>query len=229
MSLILDLLFPGRCLLCGEALYPQRQPSTPVCPECLGLLRPLEGSRCRRCSRELVSELELCTHCRERSYDFLEHHSLFAYRGRVKELIRQYKFARRRRLAALLAALLAGEYMRLFAPSPLVPVPSRPGSRRQGAGNHLELIARILARAYGIPVHPVLERTGGLPQKRLGLRERSSNVRGTIRLKREGRLPWPAAVVMDDVFTTGATASECARVLRQAGVEEVRVLTLAMD
>ncbi len=238
-AVFLEALFPGRCLVCGRRL-PLIPPEpaggapvcdAPICGECLAGLQPLSGRRCRVCSAPLLSEEGTCLPCRQRSYAFRSHHAIFEYRGIVKELIYQYKFQYRRRLAPLFARLLAGELARLHPGLPVIPVPSRRGFRLAEAGLHLERIARLLERRHGVPVRRVLRRRGRTPQKSLSFEERRRNIRGAVSLAARAR-PWKeagAVVLLDDVFTTGATADECARVLAGAGCAEVYVLTLAMD
>lgn len=90
-------------------------------------------------------------------------------------------------------------------------------------------VARTLKRDAGIPAFPQLVRRSGGAQKGLQYQARLENIRGTVELKRGARqLPY-RVVLIDDIFTTGATADECARVLRRGGVKTVFVLTLAVD
>jgi ComF family protein len=228
-SALLEVLFPGHCLLCGASLLNAERPTeaaghfTPVCRSCLESLRPLQGRRCRRCSAPLISASEVCTRCRTRSYHFHDNLSLFAYRDAVKELLYQYKFKQRRRVAPLLANFLAAAYWEHFSGLALVPVPGR------RALDHIERICRILERKHDVPVRRLLSRRGGVPQKSLDYARRCLNIRGTIACQRRGPPPAAEVVLLDDVFTSGATASECARVLLSGGVESVRVLTIALD
>lgn len=93
-------------------------------------------------------------------------------------------------------------------------------------------VARTLHRTRSIEILTPLIRTSGGPQKGLHYQERMENIRGTIQLRRVGRCGGDLArqvVLLDDIFTSGATADECTRMLRLAGVREVFVLTLAME
>lgn len=90
-------------------------------------------------------------------------------------------------------------------------------------------VARALKRDAGTPAFPLLVRRSGGAQKGLQYQARLENIRGTVALSpRAGQLPH-RVVLIDDIFTTGATADECARVLRRGGVKKVFVLTLAVD
>jgi hypothetical protein len=113
----------------------------------------------------------------------------------------------------------------------LVPVPLHRRRKLWRHFNQAEEIARALGRATGLPLCPALARiraTGS--QVRLTRAQRLSNLRGAFELSRAGAVfaatKPPGAVVVDDVFTTGATTDECARVLRRAGVQKVVVVTV---
>jgi predicted amidophosphoribosyltransferase len=222
---VLDILFPGRCLICGEWLHLWRGGNVPVCGACQAELRPLEGPRCRTCSIPLVSETGLCTRCRVTQYAFSAHLSLFAYTGPARQLISRYKFSGRRSLAALFAGMLAREIHGGFGGMPVVPVPPRPGRPRP---DPVGRIAGILERAHGVEVLRVLARAGGPAQKSLDFAGRRSNLEGRIRVRGGHGVDLPV-LLLDDVFTTGATADACARVLTAAGCPEVRVLTICME
>ena len=142
MSRLLDVVFPGRCLICGGELLFAPRPFYPVCRQCLGALTSLAGRRCRVCSRPLVSEDTICTLCREREYHFDTNFSLFEYRGKIRDMVRDYKFGRRKRLGGVIADLFAAELRLTFEGIPIVPVPARPGERRKRGWAPVDLICR---------------------------------------------------------------------------------------
>jgi ComF family protein len=205
LAFILDLVFPGRCLLCGE---------------------PLSGRRCRVCGMPLLSERDTCTRCRGTEFAFERQVSVFTYAGKIKELIGMYKFSGRIRLCSLFAtyfsAVLDAQGMRAAELVPVPPRPSRPGP------DHVERIAHCLAREHGFVVTRALERTTGISQKSLSFEERRENLSNGIRIAKNGKAP-RRAVLLDDVFTTGATMDACARALRKAGSESVCGVSLAID
>jgi ComF family protein len=229
---VLELLFPGRCLLCGAELAFRTRGGGPLCLDCRSGLAPLAGRRrCAVCSLPLLSERRLCTRCRKREYEFESNLSLFEYRDEVRELLYQYKFRNRLRLAGVLAEFYARALRADFPGAVLVPAPANPQAVRRRGWDPVERICRVLESRYGFPASRALVRRAGPPQKLLGYEERLRNLQGTIRLRRPSP-PEPVLsdlVIIDDVFTTGATAGECARLLRLAGTSRVRVLTLAID
>jgi competence protein ComFC len=225
-SYLLDLLFPGRCLLCGAWLVAARGPGKPVCGACLKALTPVSGRRCRVCGMPLLSERETCTRCRGTDFAFERHLSVFTYAGKVKDLIGMYKFSGRTRLSGLFASFLRSALEKNgLENSEIVPVPPRPG---RPVPDHVERIARRLAGEHGFVVARVLERTTGITQKSLSFEQRRENLSGGMRLARKAKVP-DRAVIIDDVFTTGATMDACARILRDCGCRSVCAVSLAID
>lgn len=223
--LIADILFPGRCLLCGSWLLFAGEPGSCVCAGCVTRLVPLGGRRCGICSIPLVSEIGICTRCRGTSYSFARNHSVFAYAAHIKELVRAYKFSGRTRLSRLFAKILAEAVALQFPGVPIVPVPARPGGN---GPDHVGRIAGVLSRDHGFEIRRLLARAPGVSQKILDLEERRKNLLGKIRLRPGFAVP-ERVILLDDIFTTGATADACASVLREGGCKEVGVITLAIE
>ncbi len=226
---LLDLLFPGACLLCSRDLAGSAAAAgSMVCPACLAAVQPIRGPRCSVCGMPLVSETGTCTRCRQRGFHFEGAQPLFEYAGAVRQLLYLYKFEGRRRLAVLFAEWLAGALADHWPAAAVVPAPGRPRAFRRRGWEHVEEIARQLERRHGVRVARCLARLAGEEQKGLDFAGRSANVRGRI-LYRGATAPPAEVVLLDDVLTTGATADECARVLRAAGCRRVWLLTLAID
>ncbi|MCY4374335.1 MAG: ComF family protein [Spirochaetaceae bacterium] len=218
-----------RCLACGVTLACGGDCRGPVCSSCRSRLELITGRRCPTCSRQLLSEKDRCTRCRNRDYAFAGNTSLLAYAGAARRLLYHYKFKARTRLADLFAEALDAAGL-VDGDSFVIPVPARPRSLLQRTSTGFDqtgLIARSLRRRTGCTVHNALRRSPGPPQKRLDYDARSRNVAGRIRAATSRPLP-ERVTLLDDVFTTGATAHECARVLARCGVRETRVVTVAL-
>ena len=222
-----EVLFPGRCLLCGGWLLGAVSDRIPVCDACRGTLERIEGPRCACCGIGLVSEKETCLRCRGVSFGFGSHRSLFAYTGGARRLLAGLKFQGRRRLAAFYAGMVAEDVADQPWGRVVVPVPPRPGRRGPDA---VELVARVLSARHGFDVQRILRRIPGVQQKSLDYEQRRANLTGRIRLRdAAGKHALPQAILLDDVFTTGATLDACARVLKGAGCGDVNAVTLVME
>jgi predicted amidophosphoribosyltransferase len=144
-----------------------------------------------------------------------------AYDDAVRALVGAWKERGLRRLTAALADLVVES---LEPPAgPLTFVPSDPERRRVRGGHPAEALARELARRWQLPVLPLLGRRAGERQRGLPLAARRANVRGAFSARPSPR----SLVLVDDVYTSGATVNEAASALRRAGARRVEVVTFA--
>lgn len=232
-----DLVYPGKCHRCTSALEAGRS----LCEGCADELPGLKAPFCEHCGEEYEGQIDSafeCPNCRGQTFSFDFARPALPHHPALLEMIHELKYARRIGLANELARLAARAFdddARL-APAlaegwPLVPVPLHRRRLLWRHFNQAEEIARSLAQHTGLPLCRALVRTRGTgSQTRLSRAERLKNLRGAFELSRAGRQfaagnP-PGAVVVDDVFTTGATTGECARVLRKAGIQKVVVVTV---
>lgn len=231
----LDLLFPAICLVCDTALGHDRR--DPLCGPCwLGIER-ITPPWCDVCglpfptfdpSRSAVVAGR-CQPCAAGPPPFAYARAAGLYAGPLREAIHALKFAGKRTVARPLADLVA-EQARLGLAADvdaLVPVPLAPARERERGFNQARLVAERLGRVLAVPVRPGwLARTRSTaPQANLSAAERHTNVRGAFAAP--PAVAGRHVVVVDDVFTTGATAADCARALLDAGARRVGVLTVA--
>jgi len=174
----------------------------------------------------------LCGQCRRRAPGFDYARAAARYDGVVREAVHAFKFGGRRALAVPLGDLLveaAPGGLPAGIPDLLVPVPLHPRRERERGFNQAALLARRLGRLWGCPVREdVLARAVPTPsQTEFDAVARRANVRSAFRLRRPAPIAGRHVVLVDDVLTTGATLSECARSLREAGAALVGALTVA--
>jgi ComF family protein len=146
--------------------------------------------------------------------------------------VHELKYRSRRRVAGRISeAMLDDPRVRgvLAGAQALVPVPLHPRRQRQRGFNQSELLADALGRRAGIAVvaSGLVRRQDTRSQTGLTAAARRANVKGAFAVRRRARIAGRTVVLVDDVLTTGATASACAQALRAAGAREVRLLTAA--
>ncbi len=229
----LGLVYPEVCQICGAAR------ATPaegyVCGECWASVRFIQEPFCQRCGRPYEGDITTrfeCGKCREMEWEFKSARSAVVARDPVLEVIHRYKYQRALWFEPFLADLLiraAAPVLGEQKPDMIVPVPLHPTKQREREFNQAERLARRLGAATGLAVNKRLLRRV-LPtqtQTQLTRQERLANVRNAFAMRDGQRLNGERILLLDDVFTTGATTGACARVLAAAGAGEVWVWTVA--
>ena len=235
-------LFPADCRICGSPLI--RVSRLPVCEDCTGGIHRCEGSFCSVCGEALFSPAfvhrpdAVCGLCQRAHPPFERAAAYGSYDGALRDLIHLLKYQQVRPAAAVLGRKLAEAVLDLESSLPagtiqVVPVPLHPRKQAERGFNQAELIARGALQQLGRPERFQLC-TGVLMRQRdtgsqIGLtrHQRRENLRGAFAVIHPAPVAHRNIVLVDDVFTTGTTASECARVLRRAGAAGVWVVTAA--
>lgn len=243
----LDLLYPPRCAACVTRL--PAPAAGDFCHSCQELLEPIDGPRCQICSEPFPGVLPYgftCPNCTGQSFAFDCAIAAWHSSGPLREAIHRFKYGHhlhlRLPLARKLADTLADPRLALTPlPSPapanpsastdwlLVPVPLHPRRFRERRFNQSTELARTLSKLTGLPCRDLLRRTRyTTAQAALSRKERLKNLAGAFSLKPRTSLPPHGNILLiDDVFTTGSTAHECAAVLKKAGAQRLIVLTVA--
>jgi ComF family protein len=227
----LDLLYPPRCEACG------RLRREPICGECLAQIERIEPPVCEVCGVAFDPRARgapKCEECRGRRKPFRIVRTAAHYTGPLADAIRRFKYDGQIVLAKPLSAIMSealANGAEGLAPATLdviCPVPLHASRLRERGFNQSALLAEHVSQAIGKSVRPLLERTRPTaPQVDLPAPSRAANVRGAFAAVLTEVIAGQRVLLIDDLYTTGATLTECARALNRAGAAEVRVLTLA--
>jgi predicted amidophosphoribosyltransferase len=213
---VLDLLLPQRCLVCGTA-------GSQLCGRCRAVLPCLPPPLCERCGAPTAWPVRRCNECAGRRLAFATARAAVAYDDAVQLLVAGWKERGLRRLADEAVSVIVERLSRVDdAVLTFVP-PDR--DRRLRRGYHpAERLASGLAAEWSLPCESLLNRRGRSRRQRgLSLPERRRNVSGAFAA---GAAP-DCVVLVDDVYTSGATAHAAAAALRGAGARRVDVITFA--
>lgn len=226
---VLSVVFPSRCAACGASVV--RPTRGPLCEPCWAAL-PRHRCRTCRCGLPLPGRAETCSRCRRGLNPIATGASIGPYEGPLRTVIHELKYRGRRRVAGRLADVLLAvpETVSVLGEGAvLVPVPLHPSKRRARGFNQSALLADALASRSGLPVvgDALVRRRETATQTGLSAAARRDNVRGAFMVRRRAQIEGRTVVLLDDVYTTGATALACAQALLRAGAREVRLLTLA--
>ena len=220
---IFDSLFPAYCVSCNR---PVSNAMNGVCNECRNRVEYVHGG-CSRCGAE--SDALTCDICADRI--FFPSRSLIVaeYRGVMKDAVCALKFHG----APCVSGFLASRGKTLLHDEGIIPdivtcVPMNRAKKKKRGYNQAELSARQLASLMELPFGLFLrENNGMMSQKKLSVRERFIHVIGRYRVVGEKHFHSKKVLLVDDVFTTGATLNECSRLLLEFGASEVYALTFA--
>lgn len=225
---IIDLVYPRRCPICDKAVPYGKI----ICDPCREQPERTGHVTCVKCGRKIADPREeYCPDCRRVRRQFKAGASVFTYRS-VSGGILRFKYRERREYAAYFGREMADLLLRKIdegwpEPDLLVPVPIHRKRRRKRGYNQAFLLAEEIARQTGFPAAEALERrVNTAPLKFLTARGRSENLKSAFHASQMS-VKSKITILIDDIYTTGATADACAAELYRAGAAQVYVLSLS--
>ncbi len=225
----ISLIYPYKCILCGKTLPVSYD--EPICPICKERIKFLEGEKlCKICGKPLSSDI--CEECERGKNKFDFHRAVAVYEGNWREIIHQYKYHEKFYLFKFLGKYLFQVYRanKIFQESDfIIPIPENYLDRIKRGYHQTYLLARYIGKKTGKKViNEILIKPKRIPsQTGLKAKERIKNVKGAYKVKSSKKIKDAKILLIDDVFTTGATINECSKKLKEKGAKEVYALTLA--
>ena len=227
---LINLVYPIHCAVCGKGLGAYEHPG--VCPACKSKIRPNPKPYCRSCGRTVEKDGLSCPDCRSERFHFDKAYSAYLYEDALKELIHLFKYNKRLSLSKMLSGLMVDfikDNRELSNGIDVITfVPLANSRLRERGFNQSKVLAGEIAKDTGIPLSDALEKISSTkPQNELTRDERFVNLKGVFKARRNAGIKNLKVLLIDDVMTTGATFSECAKALVSGGAKEVRCLALA--
>lgn len=217
--------------MCDEVLYAKNAPARPmVCPGCVPKIKFISQPTCMKCGKPLESETEeLCHDCVNNSFAYRRGVAAFSYSKEMKRSMYGFKYNNRREYGKFYADTVCRNYgnvIKSWNADVMVPVPLHPKRQQKRGYNQATVLAKCLEECLKIPVdEKVLARVKNtVPQKELVIKERNNNIEKAFQIG-TNVIKYRKVILVDDIYTTGATINECARELRGAGVSEVYFIT----
>ena len=226
----LSVLFPRRCPVCEEIVSPR---GALICPDCERQLHFLTEPTCQICGREILADdAELCESCKRHRFLFKRSIALVAYDDVAARSISRIKYTGAREFLDYYgreAVRRRGDELRRMQIDAIVPVPVHPSRQRKRGYNQATVLAEVMGAELGRPVYEaaLYRRKKTAASKELNAAERLKNLMSAFYA---GPIPQDLrrVLLVDDIFTTGATMESCTRTLLAAGVEEVYCFALAI-
>ena len=227
---VTELLFPRKCPICEDIVSPRGEL---ICPECIGRIHFITEPVCKVCGREIVSEEEeLCSNCKRHRFSFEFGYALMNYSDEVAHSITRIKYTGAREFLDYYgkkAVELYGDRIKKMGVDAIVPIPVHKSRLRKRGYNQAAVLAEVMGKALGIPVYEEAlnrnKKTAAL--KELNAAERLKNLTSAFY---SGFIPRDlhSVLIVDDIFTTGATLEAASRCLKAAGVEKIYCFALAI-
>jgi ComF family protein len=227
-----DVIFPPQCMACGAVLHEQHWS---FCPDCFSQIGFLDSPLCVLCGEHFSEPGEsnhMCGACLLASPPFSIARAVGEYERVLMDVIHRFKYGGKISLGERLGEFMADfRYPSLAIAdySLVMPVPLHPRRLRQRGFNQAMVLAREISRRFALRLDFLSLRRIVFtePQVGLGRDMREQNIKGAFQVADARRIKDERIILVDDVYTTGSTVKECARILMKNGAKEVAVLTLA--
>lgn len=226
---ILDLLYPKRCPVCHGVVRGKGK----VCTPCKKRLMYIKEPKCKRCGKEIEKEeQEYCTDCQRFSHSFDRGASVFAYDPVMRRSISMFKYHNRREYAQFYAEEMyknCQRFIKMCDPQVILPVPVHRRKKRQRGFNQAELVAKELGKRTGVPVDTkyLMRTEKTTPQKELTRQQRKVNLRKAFAVRESGKY-YERVLLVDDIYTTGATIDAISEILREKQTKIIYFLTICV-
>lgn len=228
---LLDIVYPKICLGCKNRIPADCEKY--LCSACLDKLQKIKPPLCTVCGKPIDdTDVCRCSECSGYKYHFSRGYTASVYEGLIKDCIHNFKYNSHTYLGGTLAGLMAdfaSSHIGLNKVDLIVPVPLHWRKLRDRGFNQSVILTKLLSRTLGIPfINKGISRIKALPpQAGLPRKDRIRNSHGIFKVTRPEYFCGKHILLIDDVFTTGATVNECSKMLMDCGAKDVWVFSLA--
>lgn len=232
-EMLLDAVYPRACCICGKPLEKGHADCCGVCVECESAIEYVGENCCMRCGKELTDAAEqYCFDCARTGHIYTQGAAVFVYTDAIKKSIYRFKYKDKREYAIWYARMMAEhceDRIRMWDPDVIVPVPLYRDKLRRRGYNQAELIAKELGRIVNIRVDSgyLIRNRETAPMKSLKGEERAKNLKRAFNIRTNG-VKYNKVLLVDDIYTTGATIDACAKELKDFGVNKVYCISLCV-
>ncbi len=223
------MLFPRICPVCNRIVSPF---GADICTDCIQKLTFVNEPVCARCGKPLDEEGDLCSDCANMDHVYEKGCAALVYDEYISKSIYRFKYNGKQEFSHFYGRIMSerlGDIIKSWNVEAIVPVPVHRSKLKKRGYNQAALIAKELSKRLKIPVNEALViRTADTKvQKNLGARERQNNLKGAFKVPRNS-VELNTVLIVDDIYTTGATVDSVARCLKGAGVSSVYSATLCI-
>ncbi len=233
LNTVKEIIYPKACPICGMAAPVVDGVRADICRDCEDKVVAIGDMYCLKCGKELESEEEqYCYDCKRLTHVYTQGAAAFVYTDGIKQSIYRYKYKGRREYAGWYGKMLAkhcGSRIRLWRPDVIIPIPLHRHKLHERGYNQAKLMADALGENMGISVNEdyLIRNIRTAPMKNLTGEERIKNLKNAFIINRYD-VKYNKVLLVDDIYTTGATVDACAKVLEEHGVKQVYCVSLCV-
>ncbi|MDR0273531.1 MAG: ComF family protein [Clostridiales bacterium] len=230
MKNFIDWLYPPACISC-RTLLPLNENERFICVACNNLLEPIGMPFCKKCGSPMQSE-KICASCYGKIFFFENNRAAFTYDELIRDMIRDMKFRNKKRIALGFGMIWARQIEKIENTENtfFLPIPLHPKKQRERGFNQAEILTKPLSEKLGIPIsHTVIRTVDTPPQAGLHFSQRVENVRDIFEIRAGESVAGKNYIITDDIFTTGSSLNECAKLLINNGAAHVSCMTFAIS
>lgn len=229
-GILLDLVYPRCCPLCGTVLKFREKK---VCESCIRQQKRVEPPYCFRCGKTIEDRTEeYCSDCSSVRKSYQRGFPAFVYEGAIKNALYEFKYDNQRSYGEFFGECILDQYEKEFEAlqfDGIIPVPIHKEKRRKRGYNQAEILADVLGERLKIPVYSsyIVRVINTNPQKELKAKTRMKNLKNAFKIG-QNKVQLKRVLLVDDIYTSGATIEACTQVLIDADVEEVYYTSVAI-
>jgi len=225
-----EVIFPSniKCLLCGRDL-PEKQ-DIEFCPICVKKLEKISEDKCCKVCGAVLHSSNICLNCKKRKREFDMARSVYVYQDDIQKLIVGMKYNNKPYISRTLGKVLANKFKELnWKVDVVIPVPLTKKRYKSRGYNQAELLAKefVAWNKLDLSTDILYKVKDTKQQAKLHFQERQNNLKKTFKIINSDAIKDKNILLIDDVFTTGATANACSLSLKEAGANKVYVLCVA--
>lgn len=224
---VLDMVMPPVCYVCGKSCSAQYG----LCDDCISGINHIISPYCSKCGTRVRKNETLCPECTGKDSYIDRGWSCCYYKDTIKDCIHLFKYSGYTGLSDIFSSIMNNFVSKnvLDSVDTIVPVPIHPSKKRERSYNQSEILAKALSKNQRIPIDKdnLIKIKWTRPQSELDKKKREKNITDTFFVIDKNVFRGKNVLLVDDVYTTGSTINECAKMLVESGASKVYSLTLA--
>lgn len=229
----IDSIYPPACPVCNKPLGYKQGKRLKIHDICRKELVYIGKNRCLKCGKEIADENnEYCYDCMHRSHEYNQGVAVYQYTKGIKQSVYQYKYKNKREYAIFYGQEIydrCSDIINAWNPEVIIPVPLHISKYKKRGFNQAQLIAKQISEHTNITLENdiLLRCRKTVPMKKLNDKQRLKNLKNAFIIN-QNIVKYKRVLIVDDIYTTGSTIDECARALKNRGVEQVYFICLCI-